>query len=103
MPVRPKAKARPWMAKEKSKPFQRNNPNTDFYNSRAWRKVSKTYLQGHPFCECEQCKMLPMPLPSEVTDHIIPINQGGDPWDVNNFQAMNSRCHNRKSAREAHK
>ena len=42
-----------------------------------------------------------MPLPSEVVDHITPINQGGATLDWNNLQAMNSKCHNKKSGREA--
>lgn len=40
--------------------------------------------------------------PSQVVDHIVPINQGGDPWSVDNMQAMCHACHNRKSGKEAH-
>jgi 5-methylcytosine-specific restriction protein A len=104
MPTKPKQKRRPWEPKPATRQAhaRRVNPNHDFYNSRRWRKVSKRYLQSHPFCECDECKTLPVPLPAQVVDHKRRINEGGDPWNENNFQAMNSRCHNRKSGKEAH-
>jgi len=104
MPIKPNKKHRPWLSPTiDKKPFQRITPNTDFYNSRAWRKVSRLFLQSNPFCQCSSCKNQTIPLQSNLTDHIKPINQGGDLWDESNFQAMNSRCHNRKSAKESHK
>jgi len=103
MPHKPQKKIRPWERKADDKPHaRRTNPNREVYNTRRWQKVRALYLADHPFCECSECKARPVPLPANVVDHIVPINQGGDPWDDSNFQAMNSRCHNRKSGREAH-
>lgn len=102
MPYKPHAKKRPWEPKKDNRPHARRlKPNSEFYNSRQWRKVRALYLQSHPFCECDECKS-GIPLPADTVDHIIPINKGGDPWAETNFQAMNHRCHNKKSGREAH-
>lgn len=100
MPTRPKSKRRPWQPKREA--FgRRTNTNSAFYNSREWRSTRRVYISQHPFCECDECRELPVPLPSEVVDHITPINQGGATLDWNNLQAMNSKCHNKKSGREA--
>jgi 5-methylcytosine-specific restriction protein A len=70
------------------------------YGSR-WRKYRVWYLLRNPFCACQECKESGSPLLADVVDHIIPHK--GDYtlfWDPNNHQPMNSRCHNRKTAKE---
>ncbi|HZG82047.1 MAG TPA: HNH endonuclease [Brevibacillus sp.] len=70
------------------------------YDSK-WQRYSKSFLRRNPLCACEDCKKLPVPLPAEVTDHIVPHK--GDKrlfWDPKNHQPMNKRCHDRKTARE---
>ena len=79
---------------------QRGNSNQRGYTYR-WSKYSKWYLRQHPLCMCPECAALPVPLPAQVVDHIVPHR--GDSvlfWDPNNHQAMNKRCHDRKTARE---
>ena len=103
MPIKPKTKRRPWEPEKSRTPFaRRNNGNSSFYNSSVWKRARKAYLFEHPFCECNECKRLPVPLTAEVVDHITPINQGGEPLAPDNFQSMNGRCHNKKSGKEAH-
>ena len=66
---------------------------------RDWRRVSAAYLQEHPWCMSPECRSSKRPSRAEVVDHIIPHR--GDPalfWDPNNWQAMATRCHNRKTA-----
>lgn len=88
---------RPWV--QERKPFERENSNSEFYNSRAWRKARKLYLQKNPLCvECEKDGMI---VPATVVDHIVPINQGGDKLNESNFQSLCQHHHNSKSAREA--
>lgn len=70
------------------------------YDSK-WQRASKRFLQHNPLCACDDCKQLPVALPAEVTDHIVPHK--GDMqlfWDPNNWQPMNKRCHDRKTVRE---
>ena len=70
------------------------------YNSK-WARARKEFLIEHPTCECEECRKSVNPLPANVVDHIIPHR--GDQklfWDRKNWQAMNKRCHDKKTARE---
>lgn len=70
--------------------------NRERYGSAAWRKASAAYFRGkgcsHPGC----------PVLAELTDHIIPIGQGGAQWDRRNWQPMCKKHHDRKRGREAH-
>jgi len=69
-----------------------------FYNSRAWRKLSLAYRKEHPLCE--RCYRKGKIIPADVVDHIIPIRQGHDPFDVNNLQSLCHKCHNSKSGHQ---
>ena len=98
---------------EPKKPQQgRRAGRNPFYNKGIWRKFSKAYRLTHPLCECERCEKAIVPLPSHHVDHILPINpvnafdtqngKYGEPLDEDNVQALNIKCHARKSARERH-
>lgn len=82
------------------KEFERKSPSKRGYNYK-WTKARKAFLAQHPFCECPECKASGHPLPAKVVDHIIP-HRGNQElfWDSNNWQAMNKRCHDKKTARE---
>ena len=70
--------------------------NGRIYNLKRWKLLRLDYLASHPFCE-----MCGIGLSSEV-DHIKPINEGGDPWDESNFQALCHSCHSVKTASKDH-
>jgi 5-methylcytosine-specific restriction endonuclease McrA len=74
--------------------------DVSFYHTTTWRKISRAYLMSHPLCECQSCQKRTVPLPSQHCDHIIPIKNGGDAYSWDNLQALNKKCHNRKSAKE---
>lgn len=59
------------------------------------------FLAEHPVCECEECKVADIPRIANVVDHIIP-HRGNMKlfWDTSNWQAMNKKCHDRKTAKE---
>ena len=66
-----------------------------------WRRYTRMYLRAHPLCMCPDCAALPVPLPANVVDHIVPHK--GDMelfWDPENHQSMSKSCHDRKTARE---
>jgi len=69
-----------------------------FYNSRAWRRVSKLHIQDESLCRA--CMAEGRLVPAVMTDHIAPIKQGGDRWDERNLQSLCQSCHSRKSAEE---
>lgn len=65
-----------------------------FYRTKRWVERSRGFRREHPVCMvCNRWK-------SEVTDHIVPLKDGGEPWADSNLQALCHRCHNRKTARE---
>lgn len=83
------------------KKIQGHNPklqadNFHIYNHRNWRGpngLRKQRLFLSPYC-CVCGK------PGQMVDHIIPINAGGDPWDLDNTQTMCNQDHAIKRASE---
>lgn len=67
------------------------------YNTRH-RKLREVYLANNPFCE--ECARNNRVSEARVLDHIIPLSQGGAPYDTDNLQALCVKCHNQKTARE---
>jgi len=90
---------RPWQA-ERIAQAGRANPNTAIYNGTVWRKLSVRYKMANPVCV--ECIRVGVVSPAEVTDHIVPINQGGDVYAWDNLQSLCHRCHNSKSGKEGH-
>lgn len=87
---------RPW---QKSTSQGKTYTDTSFYRSAAWRSLREIKLRQSPYCECGDCKG--KKVPADMVDHIIPIELGGDPLNLNNLQSMrNHPCHDRKRARE---
>ena len=97
MPSIKKHTKRPWLPEKKSfAGFQHHN--TDFYQSRKWRTLRALKLQKDPLCE--ECMRKGMLIPAQMVDHIIPINKGGAPLDLNNLQSLCNHCHAVKTARD---
>lgn len=94
--IRKNQKPLPWASKSKKKPFERQRWNQEFYNSQSWRRCGTAYRRKNPLCEVSRCQ------PADVTDHAIPVNQGGHPYDERNFIALAHDVHNKKSGMEAH-
>lgn len=99
MPTKPKKVRRPWEPKPQPKQAGRK-ADSSFYHTPAWRKLTKVYARAHPLCE--ECLKKGRTTPRAVTDHVTPIEQGGEPLSWNNLQSMCHPCHNRKSGRERH-
>ena len=85
--------------------------NQEFYKSAAWRKVRDLGLRMEPFCR--ECARKGKQTLATVRDHIRQINPINaydtlngiypHPLDMENHQSLCTKCHNRKSAKEAHK
>ena len=82
------------------KPFEGlKHTNYDFYNSSRWRKSSHAFRHAHPLCiECEREGVITA---ATTTDHILPINNGGDPWDWNNLQSLCKKHNDIKTGKQS--
>lgn len=96
MANKPNKIKRSWVVERKS--FERDNDNSKFYNSRAWRNFRKKVLERNPLCV--ECLKIDVVTVATVGDHIIPINQGGEPMDETNVQGLCKKCHDSKSGKE---
>lgn len=100
--IKKRESALPWVRKKQNTGSRQTSPTAFDYNSQAWRKTSAAWraLPGHELCPVGRA--MGMDLPTQVTDHIIRIEEGGAPWDENNFMAMSKYWHDKKSAYEKH-
>lgn len=97
MPTIKKSQRRPWQPERK--PFERfRHHNTAFYQSTPWRRIRAMKLEQQPMCE--ECERRGRLTPAQMVDHIVPINKGGAPLDMDNLQSLCNACHARKSAQD---
>jgi 5-methylcytosine-specific restriction protein A len=93
------SKPLPWV--KKKKPFEGANSNNfkQFYNSTAWKKIRKAVLWQEPLCR--MCDDKNETTAATEVDHIVPLTED---WskrlDRANLQALCSRCHQAKTAKE---
>ena len=78
--------------------YKRDELSRTFYRTPKWVETRKRKLQLSPFCE--ECRKGGTIVPGKIVDHIIPIKQGGEPFDLNNLQTLCWSCHSRKSIHE---
>jgi 5-methylcytosine-specific restriction protein A len=75
---------------EVKKNWLRNPEDAKIYESTRWRKLRKAYMQRNPVCtQCTQ--------PAKFLDHIKPISQGGDIWNLDNLQGLCPSCNGKKT------
>lgn len=95
MPTAPTPTHRPWAPK----PKQWTQLKREFkYNSVAWRNLSRNYRMAYPLCV--ECTKKGLTVLATVTDHINPINKGGDPWSWNNLQGLCTHCNALKTGKD---
>src|SRR5690554_523029 len=66
--------------------YQRDQLSKTFYKTKEWVELRKRKLQQSPFCE--ECKKGGTIVVGKIVDHIVPIKQGGAPYDINNLQTL---------------
>lgn len=74
-----------------SKPKGRTNKGYSgskdpFYQTKEWKQDRLLHLMNNPLCII--CQTEGRTREATVSDHIIPINQGGDKWNWNNRQPL---------------
>jgi 5-methylcytosine-specific restriction enzyme A len=61
-----------------------------------WRRRRDGYLRAYPICAVEGCRHLAV-----VVDHIVPLAEGGELWDMSNWQGLCPAHHQVKSTADA--
>ena len=69
------------------------------YSDRRWTNASRRHRREEPLCR--ECKAEGKVTQARVTDHIVPISQGADPWDESNWQSLCTPHHDLKRKRES--
>ena len=65
------------------------------YSSKRWRRLRRAVFRRDGY-RCRSCGRRGR----LEADHVVPIAAGGDPWHLDNLQALCRSCHIRKTARE---
>jgi len=75
--------------------FQRDPETAERYG-KDWRRIRKSYLSEHPFCEA--CRKEGKATVATMVHHIRPLREGGTN-DEENLMALCNACHSRLHAR----
>lgn len=70
------------------------NARRDVYNTTTWRKLRLVVLRHQPICSI--CHLAP----STEVDHIEPLADNGEPYNLSNLQGTCAKCHAAKSHKE---
>ena len=97
MPDKPKGKIETLEINKSHKRSRTKRTTDSFYNSTRWRKLSKWYLSNNPICEMCDNDL------SRHSDHIIPWQDGGSKYLVDNLQALCLSCHAKKTSSDLKK
>lgn len=69
-----------------------------FYRSNRWRLLSERHRREQPLCQ--MCAKQGIVKAGSLTDHIITIRKGMDPYDESNLQTLCDYHHQKKRAGE---
>ena len=73
--------------------FSRNKEADKIYQSKEWKAVRAIAKARQPFCVvCGK--------PTQIIDHIVPIEHGGATLNLDNLQGLCRGCHNKKTAQD---
>jgi 5-methylcytosine-specific restriction protein A len=91
--------------RETQRQFDQNrsdDPCRAIYRTKKWQRTRAFVITRDVLCKIRKVcvEQYGVPMPSTEADHVIPIRQGGDPWDPNNLQGACHACHAQKTAAE---
>ena len=64
------------------------------YSTARWQRVREYKKKRNPLCE--ECARQGRITPMALVDHIVPIEEGGAVFDMENLQSLCAACHNKK-------
>lgn len=80
---------------EDQRRYNRTRPERhEFYWSAKWRRLRDWYRALHPLCE--ECEKRGLTVQADLVDHILSIEEGGDPMAVSNLRSLCHSCHNKR-------
>ncbi len=88
---------RPIQKKRQQK--KRVRTNTDVYDKKAWSRLSQKKRYNNPLCEV--CESEGLIVYADVVDHIVEIEDGGEPFLYSNLKSMCHHHHNAKTKHQA--
>ena len=71
-----------------------HHPRSAFYKTKRWALTRRSVLMRDEFT-CAQCQRW-----GDQVDHLVPLAEGGEPYDLNNLQTLCSSCHGKKTRQE---
>jgi len=87
------AHVRRWRADDKA--IKAQSPWRWVYKSRRWQGLRRQVLAEQPWCAVAGCHEL-----SRDVDHIVPLQEGTDPFDRAGLQGLCKRHHSAKTREE---
>ena len=101
MPYKPGTRQSPTTGKKRDKRYDRvydrMRPESHrLYSTSRWQKLREYKKHRNPLCE--ECLRNHVITPATLVDHILPIAEGGAPFDIANLQSLCAACHNKKHA-----
>ena len=98
MPYKPKTPENFRMKRLLNREYNIRRPERHkIYRTSRWQKLRDYKRRRNPLCE--ECLRQGIMTPAELVDHIIPIEDGGAIFDLENLQSLCRACHNRKHSK----
>ncbi len=97
MPYKPLSRTSNRMRYLRNRTYDMQRPaRHKIYNTTRWQKLREYKRHLTPLCE--ECLRQGRVTPAELVDHIVPIEEGGAVFELDNLQSLCKACHNRKHA-----
>jgi 5-methylcytosine-specific restriction protein A len=68
------------------------------YSKQQWKRLRKVKLSLDPLCA--HCLLVGLAEPAREVHHKQAINNGGEPWDLDNLVCLCTPCHSRATRSE---
>lgn len=70
------------------------------YGQKRWILLRRRQLFDEPLCR--ECAKEGRETIATLVDHIVPVEDGGEPWSLDNLQSLCAPHHGVKTSREVH-
>ena len=92
MPNRPGSRHRNYGHRTtgKGNKMQKRPRSRKEYHTAKWTRLSRRFREANPLCA--RCAAAGVVTPTQVTDHVIPVDIHKNFWDQSNWQPLCRRC-----------